>query len=144
LQWLLVAAAKAGLLRSAHDCSEGGLAVTLAEAVIGGPYAAGALGADVDLSGYGPADDIGLLYGEDAGRVVCSCAAGQLDAFLALAKQHDVPAHVAGTVGEAGGALTIRTDRTTHSWPASGLRTVYFEAIPRRMRAVATDRDGGA
>ncbi len=39
LQRFLVAAAKARLLRSAHDCSDGGLAVALAEAAIGGPYA---------------------------------------------------------------------------------------------------------
>ncbi|HEX5818040.1 MAG TPA: AIR synthase related protein, partial [Gemmatimonadales bacterium] len=144
LQLFLVAAAKAGLLRSAHDCSEGGLAVTLAEAAIGGPYAVGALGAKVDLAGYGPADDIGLLYGEDAGRVVASCRPADREALLALARQHEVPAHVAGTVGDPGGTLEIGTGRTTYSWPASELRTVYFEAIPRRMRAVATDRDGGA
>jgi phosphoribosylformylglycinamidine synthase len=144
LQRLLVAAARAGLLRSAHDCSEGGLAVALAEAAIGGPYAAGALGATVDLTGYGPADDIGRLYGEDAGRVICSCAPAALDALLALAREHDVPAQSAGTVGEAGGMLEVRTDRTMYAWPASELRSVYFEAIPRRMRAVATDRDGGA
>ena len=41
------------LLRSAHDCSEGGLAVALAEAAIGGAYAPGGLGATVDLTAYG-------------------------------------------------------------------------------------------
>jgi phosphoribosylformylglycinamidine synthase II len=41
LQQFLVAAAERRLLRSAHDCSEGGLAVALAEAVIGGPYEPG-------------------------------------------------------------------------------------------------------
>jgi len=144
LQLLLVAAAKAGLLRSAHDCSEGGLAVTIAEAAIGGPYAAGALGADVDLASCGLSDDIGLLYGEDAGRVVASCRPTDAEALLALARQQAVPAQVAGTVGDPDGTLTIRTGRATYSWAASELRTVYFEAIPRRMRAVATDRDGGA
>jgi hypothetical protein len=43
-----------------------------------------------------------------------------------------------------GGRLTIGTGRASYSWPAPELRTAYFEAIPRRMRAVATDRDGGA
>ena len=144
LQLLLVAAARAGLLRSAHDCSEGGLAVTIAEAAIGGPYQAEAFGADLDLSGYGPTDDIGLLYGEDAGRVVVSCRPADHDALLALAREHGVPAHVVGTVGASGGRLTIRTGRATYSWPAPELRTTYLEAIPRRMRAVATDRDAGA
>jgi phosphoribosylformylglycinamidine synthase II len=144
LQLFLVAAAKAGLLRSAHDCSDGGLAVTLAEAAIGGPYAKGALGADVNLAGYGPADDIGLLYGEDQGRVVLSCRPTDRAALLALAQVHSVPTVLAGVVGEPGGTLSIVTGRTTHSWPASELRNVYFEAIPRRMRALVTDRDEGA
>src|SRR4029078_9199392 len=54
LQLLLVAAARRGLLRSAHDCAEGGLAVALAEAAIGGPYAARTLGATLDLGDYAP------------------------------------------------------------------------------------------
>ncbi len=45
----LVEAAARGLLRSAHDCSEGGLGVALAEIAMGGPYAATGLGLDVDL-----------------------------------------------------------------------------------------------
>ena len=49
LQRLLAAAAAAGLLRSAHDCSEGGLAVALAEAAIGGAYATHGFGITVDL-----------------------------------------------------------------------------------------------
>ena len=74
LQRLLVAAAKAMLLRSAHDCSTGGLAIALAEAAIGGPYATGTLGAGLGLKEYGSApDDVALLYGEDQGRVVVSC-----------------------------------------------------------------------
>ena len=54
LQRFLVAAAEQRLLRSAHDCSEGGLAVTLAEAAMGGPYVPGSLGASLDLTGYAP------------------------------------------------------------------------------------------
>jgi phosphoribosylformylglycinamidine synthase len=50
LQRFLVAAAAARLLRSAHDCSEGGLAVALAEAAIGGPYAERGFGAIVDFT----------------------------------------------------------------------------------------------
>ena len=51
LQHFLAAAARKKLLRSAHDCSTGGLAVALAEAAIGGPYAATGRGAAVDLAG---------------------------------------------------------------------------------------------
>jgi phosphoribosylformylglycinamidine synthase len=145
LQQLLVACARQGLLRSAHDCSDGGLAVTLAESAIGGPYAAGALGADVDLTGYADGvDAVGLLYGEDAGRVVVSADPSFADMVLALASRHGVPAFVAGRVGAPGGALTIRRAGERFSWPAPALRRTYFDAIPRRMSAVATDRDEGA
>src|SRR6188472_3990269 len=63
LQRLLVAAADGRLLRSAHDCAEGGLLVALAEAAIGGPYAAGGFGATVVLDGYAPDVPLeGVLY----------------------------------------------------------------------------------
>ena len=98
----------------------------------------------MNLTGNGPADDIGLLYGEDQGRVILSCRPTDRTALLALAQEHSVPTVVAGVVSEPGGMLSIVTGRTTHSWPASELRNVYFEAIPRRMRALVTDRDEGA
>ena len=66
-----MAAAAAGLLRSAHDASEGGLAVALAEAAIGGPYATRRDRRHARPRGYAPGVDLdGLLFGEDAGRVV--------------------------------------------------------------------------
>jgi phosphoribosylformylglycinamidine synthase len=145
LQQLLAEAATQRLLRSAHDCSEGGLAVTVAESAIGGPYAAGALGAELDLTGYADAvDAAGLLYGEDAGRVVASTDPGAVDVLLALATRHGVPAQVVGRVGDPDGELVIRRGDEAWRWPAPALRRTYHEAIPRRMSAVATDRDEGA
>ncbi len=49
LHRLLAAGAEARLIRSAHDLSDGGLAVALAECCIGGPWATITFGADVDL-----------------------------------------------------------------------------------------------
>ncbi|HET7600226.1 MAG TPA: phosphoribosylformylglycinamidine synthase subunit PurL [Gemmatimonadales bacterium] len=141
LQRLLVAAAGARLLRSAHDCSEGGLAVALAEAAIGGPYAAGGRGAEIDLAGYAP--DVaaaGLLYGEDGGRVVCSAPPEHAAALLALAAEHGVPAARVGTVGALGGRLELRAGGRLFYWRVSELRRIYFDAIPRRMAHVDTDR----
>src|ERR1051326_107484 len=62
---LLVAAAEAGLPRSAHDCSDGGLAVALAECCIGGPYQSRTPGAEVFLTNPAGAPVEALLYGED-------------------------------------------------------------------------------
>jgi phosphoribosylformylglycinamidine synthase len=134
LQRLLAAAARARLLRSAHDCSEGGLAVAVAEAAIGGPYAARGLGATLDLAGYasGLADEA-LLYGEDGARAVVSCPGSAASDLIALAGEHGVPAASVGTVGEPGGSLELRTASCVFAWPVDDLRRVYFDAIPRRM-----------
>ena len=56
-----------GLVESAKDCSEGGLAVTLAEC----GFARG-IGAQVDLSSYGLVPEF-VLFGEDASRILISC-----------------------------------------------------------------------
>jgi phosphoribosylformylglycinamidine synthase II len=145
LQRLLVEAAGRGLLRSAHDCAEGGLLVTLAEAAIGGPYASAGLGAAITLDRY--ADGValeGLLYGEDMGRVVVSCAPDQAGALRALCREHGVPAFEAGRVGAAGGPLELRAGGRLLSWGIGSLRQIYFEAIPRRMRHPDADRAAGA
>src|SRR5207245_3086669 len=49
----LVAAAERGLLRSAHDCSQGGLGVALAEVAMGGPYDETGFGLNIDLAAHG-------------------------------------------------------------------------------------------
>ena len=142
LQRLLAAAARDRLLRSAHDCSEGGLLVALAEAAIGGGYADAPLGATVDLAACGPdvADDAALLYGEDHGRVIASCAPEAVEPLLALARQHGVPAVDAGTVEARGGALTVQRWERSWTWSTQALRETYYEAIPRRMRHADADR----
>jgi phosphoribosylformylglycinamidine synthase len=145
LQQVLVEGASRGLLRSAHDCSEGGLLVTLAEAAIGGPYAAGGLGATISLDGY--ADKVpldGLLYGEDMGRVVVSSAPDAVGELLALCREHGVPAFEAGRVGRPGSPLELRAGGRLFSWGIGSLRQTYFEAIPRRMRHPDEDRAAGA
>ncbi|MGH7591740.1 MAG: phosphoribosylformylglycinamidine synthase subunit PurL, partial [Gemmatimonadales bacterium] len=134
LQRLLADAARGGLLRSAHDCSTGGLAVAVAEAAIGAPYADQGLGADLDLRGYAPTlDDAELLYGEDHARVVATFAPADAGRLAALARRHGVPGFGAGRVGAAGGALHLRTDRGDLRWSVDQLRKTYFDAIPRRM-----------
>jgi phosphoribosylformylglycinamidine synthase len=145
LQLLLVAAARAGLLRSAHDASEGGLAIAIAEAAMGGPYAAEGLGASVDLGTHAPqVPPEGLLYGEDAGRVVVSVAPARLSAFESLVREHNVPVSHVGRVGKLSGDLELRVGSSMFSWSVPTLRRIYFEAIPRRMQHPDVDRSAGA
>jgi phosphoribosylformylglycinamidine synthase len=136
LQRCLVAAAAEGLLQSAHDCSDGGLAVALAEACIGGPYVSTTLGAAIKLGAAMDLSPEALLYGEDAARVVVSCEAGALPRLLALAGEHGVPAQEIGSVRAPGAALEIGLEGrgARFAWETRELRRIYHDAIPRRMR----------
>jgi len=98
LQRLLVKGVSAGLIRSAHDCAEGGLAVTLAECC----FDTG-LGADADISAVDTAasrfGDMAAMFGESASLVVVSIAANQTAALQSLAATEGVPATIIGRVG---------------------------------------------
>jgi phosphoribosylformylglycinamidine synthase subunit PurL len=98
------AAIGARLLGSAHDCAEGGLAVTLAEACVTGPRR---LGAEVALGpARGPADLI--LFGEGPSRVLVSVKVARAQHFEQLMKEFRVTWRFIGRVG--GDRLRIRTD----------------------------------
>ncbi|MGH7508044.1 MAG: phosphoribosylformylglycinamidine synthase subunit PurL [Gemmatimonadales bacterium] len=143
LQRFLLAAAERRLLRSAHDCSEGGLAVALAEAAMGGPYVPGSLGASLDLTGYAP--DVpteGLLYGEDGARAVLTCSPPSARHLIALANEYEVPVFHAGRV-ESAGTLELKVGTELFSWSTEALRRIYSEAIPRRMQHTDIDRAAG-
>ncbi len=144
LQDFLVAAASRGLLRSAHDCSEGGLALTLAEAAFGPPYAEAGMGAAIDLAGYQPGlEPTALLYGEDGARAVLTAEPQMLDQLSKLAGQLGVPLSTIGTVGASNGDLEIARGEYRLSWPVARLRAIYLNAIPRRMdRALANQPEG--
>ena len=134
LQTLLVDAARDGLIRSAHDCAEGGFAVTLAECCV----ESGGVGAWVELSGSGGPDDrfllVRALFGEAPSRVVVSVSPGERDRLLARARALSVPATVIGqtggerlTISVAGAVVAdIGLDEAEQTW-ANGL-TRHFEA----------------
>ena len=98
LHKLLVEAAAAGIIRSAHDCAEGGLAVTLAESC----FDTG-LGVEANVAGVGgvPAafSDVATAFGESASRVVVTAALDRADELLTRAAAASVPATVIGRVG---------------------------------------------
>ncbi|MHB1136561.1 MAG: phosphoribosylformylglycinamidine synthase subunit PurL [Coriobacteriia bacterium] len=92
LSELLVTAIGSGIVRSAHDCSEGGLGVALAESCI-----AGGLGATVDLGTALPG--VAALLSETQGRAVLTVAPEHFDALKVLAATHATPCTRIGTVG---------------------------------------------
>ena len=67
-----------------------------------------------------------------------------VDALLALAGEHGVPAFRAGRVGSAGRrAGTAGWGAGVFTWAIGALRQTYFEAIPRRMQHPDVDRSAG-
>jgi phosphoribosylformylglycinamidine synthase subunit PurL len=98
LQQFLVAATRQGLLRSAHDCAEGGLAVTLAECSFG----TGGVGLAVDLEAVdAPAGwtAVATLFSESASRAVVSVGREHVEAVLDRAREFGVPAREIGSTG---------------------------------------------
>ena len=100
LQALLVRLADQRLLRSAHDCSDGGLAVTLAECC----FETGGIGAEVSIEGVRVAADARVnvaaaLYGESASRVIVSVVPDDVTTVLERAAALNVPARVIGQTG---------------------------------------------
>jgi phosphoribosylformylglycinamidine synthase len=89
----------AGLIDAAHDCSEGGLAVTLAECCFGDPL----VGARVELAAGARAD--ALLFGEAPSRIVIAYRPERQEEVRAMAAQHGAPLSVIGSTG--GDRLTI-------------------------------------
>jgi phosphoribosylformylglycinamidine synthase len=141
LQKFLAAAAAARLLHSAHDCSDGGLAVAIVEAAIGGPYAPHPFGATLHLSRPEGASIEETLFGEDGARAVISFAAGKLEALQALAAGHGVPLSELGRVGGPGGPLSLAVGGATYRWDTAELRQIYLTAIPRRMAVTSADSE---
>ncbi len=134
LDTTLLGLIQSGLVKSAHDCAEGGLAVALAESCISnyeGRNTSTLIGAEVDLSGFKDFRMDGLLFGEANGRVVISTS--QLDAVKAVerAKLMGVPAVRIGTVG--GESLKIKSTSGECAWEVSGLHDLWWNSIGNTM-----------
>jgi phosphoribosylformylglycinamidine synthase len=129
LQTALLEAIRSGLVASAHDCAEGGLAVALAESAFGNPEQL--WGVNIDLPNSLPPR--ALLFGEAQGRVVLSCRPEDREAVLEVMDRHDVPAIVLGTVAEQDGWFRVCLAGATIAVPILELAAVYYDAIPRRM-----------
>jgi phosphoribosylformylglycinamidine synthase II len=132
----LLSAIRAGAVRSAHDCADGGLAVALAECCMmerGQPT-----GAMVDLSAWKSLPERALLFGEAQGRVVVSTP--DAEALLATATRHGVRASVIGTVRD-NGSLDITIGARHIVAPVARLTDAWHEAIPRIMQRSASERD---
>lgn len=124
-----------GDVKSAHDCSEGGLAVAIAESCISGYEARNTprfRGATVDLCAFDKARLDAILFGEAQGRIVLSVAKLNAVKVVERAKLLGVPAMVIGTVG--GSDLAIKAGGQDLKWSLSELHDGWWNSIARAMK----------
>jgi phosphoribosylformylglycinamidine synthase len=144
LQALIVKLIRDGCLESAHDCSEGGLAIALAE----GTFDTGGLGVSADVTAVGAAgialdstpavgglDGLSInatLFGESASRIVISCASRHLDAVMSAASEAEVTAREIGRVGGETIRLSVNGQVAIESKVADA-EGAWANAIENRM-----------
>jgi phosphoribosylformylglycinamidine synthase len=128
LQRVLQEAVGQGLLLSAHDVSDGGLAIALAECTFAGPRDL-RVGASVTLPGALRTE--ALLFGESTGRVVAS--ARDAAPLLALAKREEVPARVIGVTGGPELRIAREAGEPIVAAPVARLHAIWARALPRRL-----------
>ncbi|MFZ1074650.1 MAG: phosphoribosylformylglycinamidine synthase subunit PurL [Verrucomicrobiia bacterium] len=134
LHTTLLGLIQSGLVKSAHDCSEGGLAVSLAESCISQLVARETprlIGANIDLTAIKDIRLDALLFGETQSRIVITCK--RLDAVKVVerAKLMGVPAVEIGKVG--GDKLTIKTASGEFSNPVTELHDAWWNSIAQVM-----------
>jgi phosphoribosylformylglycinamidine synthase len=127
LQRALVAIIRAGLVESAHDCSDGGLAVALVESAL-----PGGIGLSVRFPGQQLALEF-LLFGEDASRVVLSCDPIHLPRIKQVAEEYGVFADVLGETGSDRVEISV-DGQSVISARIAELRDAYEGALERALR----------
>ena len=125
----LLDAIKAGAVRSAHDCSDGGLAVALAECAIVERDAM--LGFSVDLSPWEQLPHRALLFGEAHGRIVVST--DRANDVIAIATKHGVPAWIIGTVTPASEGARFAISDDAFAAPIEWLARAFHDSIGMTM-----------
>ena len=129
----LLEAIRAGAVSSAHDCSDGGLAIALAECCVADLECQS--GADVDLSAFGSISNRGVLFGETQGRIVISSSAP--DRVLEIAAKAGAPCARIGTVRRTSDSLSIKLAGSALKAPLARLRRAYHDTIPSIMARTA-------
>jgi phosphoribosylformylglycinamidine synthase len=144
---------QSGVVKSAHDCSEGGLAVAIAESCLSQQIARETprlIGAEIDLSAFLTAPEPGsvssgtersipalprldaLLFGETQGRVLITVAALDAVKVIERAKLLGLSASRLGSVG--GDSLLIKLGTSDLKWSVTELYDLWWNSIAKIMR----------
>jgi phosphoribosylformylglycinamidine synthase subunit PurL len=133
VQAVCLEAAEAGLLNSAHDCSDGGLAIALAESCFSSLNTA-AIGAQVELN-----ESLSLasvLFSESPSRIIISFDEQSRGAIEGLAARNDCPFAILGRV--TGNELVITVNGVSAiKAPITDLETAWRTSLGNKLRAEA-------
>jgi phosphoribosylformylglycinamidine synthase II len=128
LQNFLIKGSETQAFKSAHDLSEGGLTIALAECLLG--IKNHSKGCEVEIGSWANAlRKDALLFGESQGRVLISISKDKKEKFVKLAKEFKLPNFYLGKV--EGKSLTIKNYFEVDS---KEVEDVYRNAISRRMK----------
>jgi len=129
VQAVCLAAVREGLLSSAHDCSDGGLAVALAECCIWG-----GLGARIRLPEAEAAIRLDArLFGESPSRIILSARSKNVERLQELASREGAPLHLLGKVGGDELVMTAKGRRRL-GMKVSEMELIWRGAIPSLMQ----------
>ena len=105
---------QAGILSSAHDCADGGLAVTLAECCITGKK-----GAKVEINNTKIRNDA-LLFGETLSRIVVSLPVKNMNSLKEIANKYEAPIQILGKVDgdnlKIGNLIDVEVGQVKKAW----------------------------
>ena len=124
-------AIESGIINSAHDVSEGGLAVTLVESSITDKNKM--IGAAIKLDAADNMRKDAILFGETPSRIIVSLAKDKLSSLEKITKNYNVPYKILGNTG--GKNLSIQYgDDSIIDLPLAALSDTWRNAIPRRLQ----------
>jgi phosphoribosylformylglycinamidine synthase II len=127
VQAVVLALIQQGWVKSAHDCSEGGFGVAMAECCISGDQR---IGASVDF-GHWPERLDQILFNESQSRVILTVGPENAEAAEAVCTAAEIPF---SRIGEVGGSdLTISTQRESLRWGVAELYQAWYASIERAM-----------
>ena len=130
VQEACLTAIRAGIVRHAHDVSDGGLAVCLAESVL----VSGGLGANIELEAAADGRLDGLLFGEAQSRIVVSVRADDASRLEEIAEGAGAELRRIGRVTNEADSLKISVGGEQVLETSSNvMKAVYEETIPRMM-----------
>jgi len=132
----------AGLVQSAHDCSEGGLAVTLAESCFNPKQRFGAEinlgGVEASVSGAGNLDNAAgtaatTLFNESQSRIIISVGPANVEKTMSILRERGVPSQKLGKIG--GDQLRIQVNDQKFEWPIADLYDDWWNSIRRLVES---------